>query len=152
MSRGERLAFAVVLGLAVLVCGTAGAAAYAWQTSGRIRLAVHESGPDGIDLAVSIPGALLNTAIALCPLPSDLADDPVFGDVLPALRNATDSLATMPDAVLVDVRDGDGHVRIAKTGREIVIRVHAPGERFELAMPIESLRRVVAKLERKVTA
>jgi hypothetical protein len=52
----------------------------------------------------------------------------------------------------VDVRDGDEHVRISKSGREIVLRVHAPGERFELAMPIESLRRGVAKLERKAAA
>ena len=146
MSRGERLAFAVVLTLGVLVSGTAAAAAYAWHRSGSVRVAVHEPGADGVDLALTLPGALVNAAIELCPLPTDLALDPEIDALLPALEATADSLADLPDAVLVDVTDEGEHVRIAKSGREIVVSVHAREGRFEIALPVESLRRVVSKL------
>jgi len=146
------LALAIVVGLAVLVGGTAGAAAYSWNHAGNVRLAVHESGPDGMHMAISLPAVLVNTAIALCPVPADLRIDPRWEDMIPALRSAAESLSDMPDVVFVDVHDGDEHVRIAKSGRELVISVNTPDERFELALPIESLRRIAAKLEAKVAA
>ena len=156
MSRGERLAFAIVLTIGVLVTGTAGAAAYAWHRSGSVRLAVHEPGDDGLDLALTLPGAIVNAAIELCPLPTDLALDPRLDALLPALRATADRLADLPDAVLVDVRDDGEHVRVEKVGREIVVSVHARDGRFEVALPVESLRRIVTKLEsrqgRAVTA
>src|SRR5262250_3398600 len=101
----ERLAFAIVLTIGVLVTGTAGATAYAWHRSGSVRLAVHETGGDGVDLALTLPGAIVNAAIELCPLPADLALDPQLDALLPALHATADRLADLPDAVLVDVRD-----------------------------------------------
>lgn len=152
MRSTERLALAVVLSLGVLAFGTAGAAVYAWHQSGSLRLAVHDSRPDGVDLAVSLPGVLVNAVIALCPLPVDLATDERLQDVLPLLHDAADHLASMPDAVLVDVDDHGERVRIAKSGHELVIRVVSPDERVEITLPIESVRRLVARLEAKATA
>jgi hypothetical protein len=152
MSRGERVAFAAVVTIGVLVFGTASAAAYAWHRSGSVRLAVHESGPDGVDMAFTLPGALVNAAIALCPMPRDLTVDPDLAELLPVVRGATESLVSMPDAVLVDIdRDGE-HVRIAKSGGEILVSVRAKDGHFELAVPVESLRRIVAKLEAKAAS
>src|SRR5580765_6265549 len=143
MSRGERLAFAIVLTLGVMVSGTAAAAAYAWHRSGSVRVNLHEPGGDGLDLDLTLPGALVNAAIELCPLPRDLALDPELDALLPALEATADHLADLPDAVLVDVREDGEQVRIAKSGREIVVSVHARDGRFEIALPVESLRRVV---------
>jgi hypothetical protein len=43
-------------------------------------------------------------------------------------------------------------VRIAKTGRELVIKVITTEERVEIAVPIESVRKLVSKLEARVRA
>jgi hypothetical protein len=148
----ERLALAIVVCLAVLVCGTAGATAYAWHASGQVRVAVHDDRPDGVNLNISLPGALVNAAIALCPVPTDLQVDERLTGILPALRGVADRLATMPDAVIVDVDDHGERVRIAKTGRELVIKVITTEERVEIAVPIESVRKLVSKLEARVRA
>ena len=99
---GERLALAVILGLGVVACGTAGAAAYAWQRAGNVRIAIHENRPGGDDLSLSLPGLLVNAAIALCPVPADAEFHARLHDMAPALREVAMRLDAMPDAVLVD--------------------------------------------------
>jgi hypothetical protein len=152
MRRTERLALAILICLAVLVGGTAGATAYAWHRAGSIRVAVHEDRPDGVNLDFRLPGALVNAAISLCPVPTDLRMDEQMAEILPALRSMAESLADMPDAVLVDVDDHGERVRIAKVGRELIIKVIDRNERVEIAVPIESVRRIVSKLEARVAA
>jgi len=152
MRSSERLALAILLGLSVLVFGTAGAAAYAWHRSGHLRLAMHESGPGGTDVDVSLPGALVNAAIALCPLSAVRELDEHAQTLLPVLREVADRLVAMPDAVLVDVRDEDATVRIEKRGDELVIRVVSAEERVEIYVPIESVRRLARKLDARSIA
>jgi len=152
MRSSERLALAIILGLAVLVFGTAGATAYTWQRSGHLRLAVHEAGPNGTDLTLSLPGVLVNAAIALCPLPAFHELDEHAQTILPVLRDVSERLATIPDAVLVDVRDEDATVRIEKLRGELLIRVVSPDERVEISVPLESVRRLAKKLEARATA
>lgn len=152
MRPAERLALAIVLGLAVLVCGTAGAAAYVWHRSGTFRIAIHDDRPDGVDFAFNVPGALVDAAIAVCPMPRDLEIDARLEAMLPALRDVADQLASMPDAVLVDVDDRGERVRIAKSGNDIVIRVVSERERVEISVPVASVRRLAARLEAKAKA
>jgi hypothetical protein len=147
MRSGERLALAVVLGLGVVTCGTAGAAAYAWQRAGTMRIAIHENRPGGDDLSLSLPGLLVNAAIELCPVPADTEFHARLHDVAPALRAVATRLDAMPDAVLVDAVSDDGTVRIEKSGQELVIRVVSPRERVEIAVPLGSVRRLLTKLE-----
>ncbi len=149
MKPGERLAFAVVLGLGVLVSGTAGATAYAWHRAGNVRIAIHETGPGGTDLSLRLPGLLVNAAIALCPLPSDAELHARLADMTPALRSISRRLASMPDAVLVDVKDDGGTLRIEKSGRELKIVVASPRERIDVSVPLESVRRLVEKLDKQ---
>ena len=147
MRSGERLALAVVLGLAVLVSGTAGATAYAWHRAGNVRIEVHQSGPGGTDLSLKLPGALVNAAIALCPFPSDAELHARLEDMTPVLRSISGRLASIPDAVLVDVKDEGGTVRVEKSGQDLLIHVASPRERVEVSVPLESVRRLVEKLE-----
>jgi hypothetical protein len=147
MRSGERLALAVILGLGVVTCGTAGAAAYAWKRAGTVRIAIHENRPGGDDLSLRLPGLLLNAAIAVCPVPADTEFHARLHDVAPALRAVAARLDEMPDAVLVDAASDDGTVRIEKSGQELVIRVVSPGERVEIAVPLGSVRRLLTKLE-----
>ena len=147
MKSGERLALAIILSVCVLIGGTAGATAYAWHRAGSVRIAVHEAGPGGSDFSMRLPGLLVNAAIALCPVPEDEELKARLVEIAPALREVASRLSTLPDVVLVDVKNGGGTVRIEKSGPDLVIRVVSPGERIEIAVPVESVRRLMRKLE-----
>ena len=147
MRSGERLALAVILGLCVLVCGTVGATAYAWHRAGSVRIAIHETGPGGDDFSLRIPGLLVNAAIAFCPVPADADLNARLLDLAPALRAVASRLATLPDVVLIDVKNDGGTVRVEKSGQDLVIRVVSPAEHVEIAVPIGSVCRLMRKLE-----
>ena len=152
MRSGERLALAVVLGLGILVSGTAGATAYAWHRAGNVRIAIHQTCPGGTDLSLRLPALLVNAAIALCPLPSDAELHARLDAVAPVLRSISGRLASMPDAVLVDVKDEGGTLRIEKLGADMLIHVASPRERVDVSVPVESLRRLVEKLETQASS
>ena len=147
MKDGERLALAVSLGLCVLVGGTAGSTAYAWHRAGSVRIAIHETGPGGSEFSMRLPGLLVNTAIALCPVPTDAEFKARLVDITPVLHAVAGRLSTLPDVVLVDVRNDGGTVRIEKSGTDLFIRVVSDAERVEIAVPVESVRRLMEKLE-----
>ena len=147
MRPGERLAFAIVVTLFVVVGTAAGAATYAWQQAGTVRVAVHESGPDGSHVSLSVPGILLNAAIAFCPTP-DLVHDADTASALAVLEAVADELVSMPDAVLVDVREPGTTVRIEKANGRLLVRVRQPGERVDIEVPIGSVKMLAAKLGR----
>jgi hypothetical protein len=147
MRPGERLALGIVLILVVVVGGAAGAATYAWQQAGTVRVSVHESGPDGSDVSLRMPAVLLNLAIAFCPTPHVL-DDPDAASALGVLEAVADELVSMPDAVLVDVREPGTTVRIEKRDGRLLVRVREPGERVDIEVPIGSVRMLAAKLGR----
>ena len=147
MRSGERLALAIILSLTVLVGGSAGAAAYAWHQAGNVKIAVHEAGPGGSDFSVCLPGLLVNAAIALFPVPNDPELATRLAEASPMLREVASRLSSLPDAVLVDVKDHGGTVRVEKSGPDLLIRVVSPGERVEVAVPIESVRRLMKRLE-----
>lgn len=147
MRSTERFSLAIILGLCVLVGGTAGATAYAWHRAGSVRIAVHEAGPGGSDLSVRLPGLLVNAAIALCPVPTDPEFREHLADFEPMLRAVASRLKTLPDAVFVDVKNDDGTVRIEKSGTDLLIRVISDDESVEIAIPVDSVRRLMEKLE-----
>ena len=147
MKPGERLALAVVLSLCVVAFGTAGAAACAWKRAGSVRVAIHETRPGGDDLSLRLPGLLVNAAIALCPVPADAELNARLHDVAPALRAVASRLDTIPDVVLVDVISDGSSVRVEKSGPDLLIRVVSPEERVDIAVPLGSVRRLLAKLE-----
>ena len=147
MKSGERLALAVILGLCVLAGGTAGAAAFAWHRAGSVRIAVHESGPGGSDFSMNLPGLLVNAAIAICPVPNDDELNARLHEITPVFRAVAGRLSTLPNVVLVDVKNDSGAIRIEKSGTDLVIRVVSELERVEIAVPVESVRRLMRKLE-----
>ena len=147
MRSGERLALAVILGLCVLACGTVGATAYAWRRAGSVRIAIHETGPGGDDFSLRIPGLIVNAAIALCPIPSDAELNARLLELAPALHAVASRLATLPDVVLVDVKNDGGTVRVEKSGEDLVIRIVSPVEHVEITLPLGSVLQLMRKLE-----
>jgi hypothetical protein len=147
MRSRTRLAVAIALGLLVLVGGSTGAAAYAWHRAGSVRIAIHEAGPSGSDLSLTLPALLVNTAIAVCPVPKDVALNARLHELSPALRAVAARLETLPDVVLVDVKSHDGIVRVEKSGGELLIRVVSREDRIDIAVPVESVRQLMQKFE-----
>lgn len=62
-------------------------------------------------------------------------------------RRSHSRLQTLPDAVLIDVKNDEGTVRIEKLGTELLIRLVSHDERVEIAIPVNSVRRLMEKLE-----
>ena len=147
MRSTERLSLSIILTICVLLGGTAGATAYAWHRAGTVRIEVHELGPGGSDVSVQLPGLLVNAAIALCPVPTDPKLREHLVKIEPMLRAVASRLQTLPDAVLIDVKNDDGTVRIEKSGTDLVIRVASHEERVEIVIPVKSVRRLMEKLE-----
>ena len=56
---------------------------------------------------------------------------------------ALDALAGAPDCDLVQVEDGDTHVRVSKRGDVIEVRVDGPDEDVTATVPLELARRAV---------
>jgi hypothetical protein len=147
MSSGERLAAAIVLSLVILVGGSTGAAAYAWHRAGNVRVVIHESGPGGTDLSLSVPGLLVNGAIAVFPMPQDAELNARLRELTPVLQAVASRLSTLPDVVFVDVKDRGQTVRVEKLGSELLVRIASAEDRVEIAVPIESVRRLMNRLE-----
>jgi len=99
------------------------------------------------DIRSRIISNRLNAAIALCPTPQVL-DDPQARAALAALGSAAGQLATMPDAVLVDVREEGSRVRVEKSGGRLLIRVRETRDWVDIDVPIRSVRFLAEKLGR----
>ena len=151
MNRTARLAVAVGLGAFVLVAGTGTVAAYAWQRAAMLRIRVRESGPGGKSFSLSLPGALVDAAIALCPPPAQVhgcLGRVRLADVAPVVGSIAAELDRLPDSVLLDVRDGSERVVVSKVGGVLRIRVTAPPESVDIDMPVATLRHAMEKFGR----
>ena len=140
------VAMVVVLGTGILVAGTA-------VTSGLMTVSVREGGPQGVDLYIPLPAGVVEGALAVAPIALRFADDHGGGgelaelrgelhDVLPLVVAMLDGIAGMPDAVLVEVEDGDDYVRVSKVGRKLEILVLDGGDRVAVGVPVSVLSSV----------
>ena len=68
--------------------------------------------------------------------------------LLPALRAGWRELVRAPDCVLVEIRDHDDRVRVAKQGGEILIQVESNGSTVRVSVPLATVGPLLAKLER----
>ena len=117
--------------------------------TGVVVVDVRESGPGGHRIVVPVPLALAEAAIRLVPAaqrekPVHVGDAarylPVAGEVLAALVDA-------PDADLVRVDDGDEHVRIAKVGQALEVRVDSPREKVRVTVPLSAAQQVLRQVQ-----
>jgi hypothetical protein len=158
MTRTAKILAVVVGAVLVLVLGTgllvAGTAVSSGLAGGLMTVSVHEDGPDGVDLFIPVPAALVEVVIAVAPVAIRLADHHHDLDadlerareelevVLPALETLLDGLAEMPDAVLVEVEGAGEYVRVSKEGSSLVVLVEESGSRVAVRVPARVFRAV----------
>lgn len=133
----------VVLGLICL--GVTGAYVY---NAGIVVVEVSETGPDGSDISIKIPGALICGMIQVVPAKVFEEAKEEIRYAGPLIRAVCDKLADMPDFVLVEVQDGREHVEIAKRGNKLVVDVDSPDERVHIVVPFSVVKTAAKKIER----
>lgn len=117
--------------------------------TGLVTVQVSEKQADGMNLYIPVPALLLDMAVFAAPmvLPNDALAE-VRTELAPfrsGLRAFADELADMPSGTLVEVQDGDEHVRIAKTFRtfEITVESHDADVSVSVSVPSRLMSRAL---------
>lgn len=151
MALSVKVFLGIGAGLMLLSAMAVGTAATSFYQAGSI--AVQVQGSDGTDVSIRVPAGLANLAIALVPgdLPSrfdGLEEIPEEARAyLPALDRLGDVLAEAPDFVMVEVHDGDEHVRVEKRRRSLIIDVTSDDGRVHVEVPVRTLRKALNKAD-----
>lgn len=129
------------------VLGTAAlAGAYVVQ-EGAVRVAVDQPGADGTHVRLLVPAALVPVGLKFVPDEKLREAAERARPWLPAIRVGSRELARLPDVELVEARDANEHVRIAKHGALFVLEVESPRETVRLSFPLKTLDQVAQQLE-----
>ncbi|NNE10298.1 MAG: hypothetical protein HKN20_17190 [Gemmatimonadetes bacterium] len=153
MKRSTRFALVVLVGFLLVVGVAAGAVAHSLRDQGMIVVRVEG---DGDRISLSIPGAMLTTALNFAPrVVWQEFDDQVCHDMRSYMEiagTALRELAVLPDAVLVTVRDEDESVRIEKRNGAMIVMVNSDDERVFVSVPMGTMKTLVSAFDRKVLA
>lgn len=138
--------FAIVLGsAAVVLLGSSLLLAWTVATQGVVQIAVDDR-ESGTHFNVPVPAALVGAGLHLSPCARQrlhMGHGAEIEKLRPALASFFEVLGDAPDAVLVDMRDGDDWVQIRKAGRNFEIQVRNPDSDIRLSLPVRLLRQVV---------
>ena len=134
----------VALGLGVTV---AAAGAYVFH-EGVIRVDVDEHRDGGTHVHFWVPATVVSTGLHFVPQEKLQSAARDVRPYLPVLRALSKELEKYPNAELVDVANGEDHVRIAMTGGKIQIdAVSHEGDVVHVRVPTLVLRDVADQLE-----
>jgi hypothetical protein len=154
MTKGEKALWIAVGVAAVLAAGVTSAAALVTagvRHGGFVRVAVVERGADPVSLDLLVPTPLVGAAasIARWAMPDQTRAEMrrELGEVGPLLRALAAELERCPDATLVEVDDGDDHVRIAKDGARLIVRVRSPEADVDVEVPMALVSHALRALE-----
>lgn len=145
MSRTGRVVLALLVVVILFWAGVAAAVAWtvhAVATSPAIDVSVRESGGSRGHVSLRLPAALVLAGATLAGddvrhrLRAEIGTEIDLSAWAPAAAELARQLETMPDATLVEVRDGGDHVVVAKEGADLRIRVRsASGDDVDVSVP-----------------
>ncbi len=147
MTRFQRALVVITLALLAIPLLSSIAIAGAVAHSGLIRVEIEERSADGLNLFVPVPALLVEVALAVVPVV--LADDELdrirrdAAPWAPALLKAAEAFEAIPDATLIEVRDGSEQVSVRKTGNRLEIEIDEPDLHVEVTLPVRTLRRSI---------
>ena len=156
MSRTGKVLLALFTVAVLLSVGTAAALAWAVHavvTSPTIEVSVREGRGERHHVRFDVPAGLVVAAFALAP---DDARDAVRAEIgteidlaawAPAAAELARHLETMPDATLVEVRDGGDHVTVRKRGDDLRIRIRSTnGDDVDVTLPASLAGDLIARV------
>jgi hypothetical protein len=138
----------IALGLCV---AAAAGAAYICQ-DGFVHVRVDEYRQNGSHVRLIVPAMLAPIAAACVPAPVLHAHQlrEQAGPFLAVLRTAAYELAKLPDSELVDARDHDDHVHVAKIRNGLEVNVHSRDEDVYLWVPLRAAYDAARELESRL--
>lgn len=122
------------------------AGAYAFH-EGIMRVDVDESRPGGSHLHLWLPAAAVPLALHAVPRHHLCEAAGRAREFLPAARAIVKELKKYPDAELVEVKDGEQHVRICTHKGKLQVDVKEPGQTVYLLLPLATLDDITSQLE-----
>jgi hypothetical protein len=136
--------FLAKLGMGVV--GTALLAGAALSSQGFIHVRVQEKQPDGTNLNLFVPAAVVPTTLRFVPN-QHLAEAsenlrpylPIIDAVIPALEDS-------PDGVLVEVVDPDEHVLVEKRGASIIVEVNDAADVVHVSVPLRAAESTIREI------
>lgn len=125
---------------------TAALSGYIMQ-DGFVHVSVDEAAKDGTHLHLIVP-AQLATVAAHFVSPRHLdGHQRELRALLPGLKLSALELAKLPDSVLVEVRDGQEHVVVSKSGDGLSIEKESPEENVKVWIPLRAIYDTADALE-----
>ncbi len=115
--------------------------------AGTVDVKVHEKQANGTRLHLILPAGLITWGVRLAPASELSKAGKEVRPWLPAIRVASRELARCPDATLVDVRDRNETVRIAKRGGYLVIDVDDAEDTVHVSLPLSTVAAVADALQ-----
>jgi hypothetical protein len=107
-----------------------------------VRIQDHD---EGMTLSFPLPGVVVEAGAAVAPMvipDEDLiemrAEIGQWGDLVLAMA---EELEELPDVTLVDVHDGDEHVRVVKDGGDLRVMVESDDVDVAVTIPARAMRR-----------
>ena len=118
--------------------GTAVVGAAALSSEGFINVRVHEKQPDGHNITVIVPAALVPTVLKFVPRERLSDSSAELREYLPVIDAAIPALEQCPDGVFVELIDANEHVIVAKRGGSIVVDVNDTDETVHVSVPLRA--------------
>ena len=148
MSKLVKILLVTTVAFAMIVMGSGVLLAASVVRSGVVKVKVHESGRDGMNIYV--PAGLVSVGLDVLPLVmekniwEEMRTD--LGDWAPAAAAALQAVEDAPDAVLVDIQNDHESVQIVKEGRSLEIHVWDGSGTVEISLPAGLLGRIAREI------
>ena len=122
-------------------------AVYAWGGVATVRVQDHN---EGVNLYLPVPMALVDAAVTTSSFvvpEEDWLDMHVeLGEWGPMVQAILAELDELPDCTLVEVEDGETHVRVTKSGGALKVLVDDEDVHVKVSIPMRSARRTLGKV------
>lgn len=115
--------------------------------AGTVDVSVREKKLNGTRIHLMVPAVLITGGLRFVPgnqLSKASADVRPW---LPAIKAASRELARCPDATLVEVRDRNDRVIVAKRGNSIVVDVDSEEDTVHVSVPLRFVAAIAQELE-----
>jgi hypothetical protein len=137
----------ILLGkIALGMAGTALAGAGILCSEGMVQVKVIENQPEGHHINLIAPALLCPIAAHFLPRRELANASRGIQPWLPVVRAALDGLRDEGDVVLVEVKERNERVEVAKSGGSIVVDVDDPDETVHVSTPIRAISSTVEQL------
>jgi hypothetical protein len=138
------MVFLAKLGVGFMSAALVGGAALSSQ--GFIHVSVHQKQPDGHNIMLIVPAAVVPVALHFAPHQQFAEASQDLQQFMPVIDAAIPALEECADGVLVEVVDPGEHVVIAKSGSSVVIDVNDSGETVHVSVPLRAAQSAIHQI------